>query len=218
MFRNPSSGARGSPALVAKTMTSARGLHKVARVRDRSGDRNVVEKSSASAGAAAPATIDEMGVLTRRRIEAAIIAPIYDEMRQAIGEKPAQEILRRAIRRAAIDAGRTFAAATPGGTNLKSFQDIQHLWTKDDALGIEVVEASADKFDFNVRRCRYAETYREMGMAEIGHLLSCNRDGAFCEGYDPRIKLTRTQTIMGGASHCDFRYRFTPDGDDSKSA
>jgi L-2-amino-thiazoline-4-carboxylic acid hydrolase len=46
-----------------------------------------------------------------------------------------------------------------------------------------------------------------MGLREIGDLLSCCRDGAFCEGYDPRIKLTRTQTIMGGASHCDFRYR-----------
>ena len=61
--------------------------------------------------------------------------------------------------------------------------------------------------DFNVRRCRYAETYRAMGLGDIGDILSCNRDGAFCEGYDPRIKLTRTQTIMGGASHCDFRYR-----------
>ena len=42
--------------------------------------------------------------------------------------------------------------------------------------------------DFNVKRCRYAETYRAMGLGEIGAILSCNRDGAFCEGYDPRIK------------------------------
>jgi len=27
------------------------------------------------------------------------------------------------------------------------------------------------------------------------------------EGFGPEIKLTRTQTIMQGASHCDFRYR-----------
>jgi hypothetical protein len=25
-------------------------------------------------------------------------------------------------------------------------------------------------------------------------------------GFGPDIKLTRTQTIMQGASHCDFRY------------
>ena len=29
-----------------------------------------------------------------------------------------------------------------------------------------------------------------MGLFGIGDLLSCNRDGAFCEGYDPRIKLS----------------------------
>ena len=57
-------------------------------------------------------------------------------------------------------------------------------------------------------RCRYAETYKAMGLGEIGHLLSCNRDGAFCEGYDPKLKLERTQTIMQGASHCDFRYTY----------
>lgn len=64
---------------------------------------------------------------------------------------------------------------------------------------------------FNVTRCRYAEMYRSMGLGEIGHLLSCNRDGTFIEGYDSRIKMERTQTIMQGASHCDFRYRMTED-------
>jgi hypothetical protein len=28
---------------------------------------------------------DEVGILARRKIEAAIIAPIYDEMRKAVG-------------------------------------------------------------------------------------------------------------------------------------
>jgi len=37
--------------------------------------------------------------------------------------------------------------------------------------------------------------------------LSCSRDGAFCVGYNPAIAFERTQTIMEGASHCDFRYR-----------
>ena len=29
-----------------------------------------------------------------------------------------------------------------------------------------------------------------------------------CEGYDPNLKLDRSQTIMQGASHCNFRYRY----------
>jgi hypothetical protein len=153
---------------------------------------------------------DELGILARRRIEAAIIAPIYDEMRKAIGETKAREILRNAIRRAAVEAGAKMAARAPGGADLESFKSILHLWTKDDALTIEVLDDASGVLEFNVRRCRYAETYRAMGLGDIGDILSCNRDGAFCEGYDPRIKLTRTQTIMGGASHCDFRYRSDP--------
>lgn len=153
---------------------------------------------------------DELGILARRKIEAAIIAPIYDEMRKALGQAKAREILRNAIRRAAIEAGAEMASRAPNGADLESFKSIQRLWTKDDALTIELIDNAPGVFDFNVRRCRYAETYRAMGLGEIGELLSCNRDGAFCEGYDPRIKLTRTQTIMGGASHCDFRYRSEP--------
>ena len=152
----------------------------------------------------------ELGILARRKIEAAIIKPIYDEMREALGETQARDILRRAIRRAAIEAGAEMAARVEGEADLESFKAIQHLWTRDDALTIEVIDDKPGVFDFNVRRCRYAETYRAMGLGAIGDILSCNRDGAFCEGYDPRIELTRTQTIMGGASHCDFRYRSAP--------
>lgn len=154
----------------------------------------------------AKAAIDEIGILARRRIEAEILAPVYDELKAEIGQAAAQALLGRAIRRAAIKAGEDFAARAPAGPDLTHFQDIQRLWTKDDALRVEVLAATPERYDFNVRRCRYAETYRAMGLAEIGAVLSCERDGAFCEGYNPEIAMTRTQTIMQGADHCDFRY------------
>ena len=56
-------------------------------------------------------------------------------------------------------------------------------------------------------RCRYAELYRALGIADVGALLSCNRDFSLIEGFNPDIELTRTQTIMQGASHCDFRFK-----------
>lgn len=77
----------------------------------------------------------EIGILARRRIEAGIIAPIYEEMRARIGEELAQTILDAAITKAAIAAGEAFAAKTPGGTNLRTFAELQELWTQDDALG-----------------------------------------------------------------------------------
>ena len=93
---------------------------------------------------------------------------------------------------------------------MRAFIDIFELWTRGGALEIEVLEASDERFDFNVTRCRYAEMYREMGLGDIGHLLSCNRDGTFVEGFDPRLRLERAQTIMGGAPCCTFRYRLAP--------
>ncbi|MBN9259101.1 MAG: 2-amino-thiazoline-4-carboxylic acid hydrolase [Mesorhizobium sp. 65-26] len=150
----------------------------------------------------------EIGILARRKIEAGIIAPIYEVMCEKLGEEFAQSILDTAIRRAAIATGKAFAAKTPGGTTLRTFEELQELWTQDDALTIEVIKATDEEFHYNVKRCRYAETYREMGLGHIGHLLSCNRDGVFCTGYDPRIELERTQTLMQGAKHCDFKYRF----------
>jgi hypothetical protein len=59
--------------------------------------------------------------------------------------------------------------------------------------------------------------YRELGMADKGALLSCNRDFALIEGCDPDTTLTRTQTIMQGASHCDFRYRKKPRPQESET-
>lgn len=165
-----------------------------------------------------PATQGEIGILARRTIEAGIIKPIYEEMKAEIGEEKAKAIIDSAIRKAAIAAGAAFAAKTPGGTSLRTFQDLQSLWTQDDALTIEVTKATDTEFHYRVDRCRYAETYRAMGLGDIGHLLSCNRDGTFCTGYDPRITLKRTQTVMEGASHCDFQYSFDPDSAPAKTS
>ena len=100
------------------------------------------------------------------------------------------------------------AAEIGGQTSLASFASILPRWTSDNALDLYIKESTDTRLDFNVTRCRYAEMYREMGLADIGHLLSCQRDGTFCEGYDTSLTLTRSQTIMQGASHCDFKYRY----------
>jgi len=142
----------------------------------------------------------DIPTLTKRRLQAQVIGPIYAEMVEQIGEEKAAAILDAAIRKAAIAEGRQFAEA--------SFIKLYELWTADSALEMKVLRADDEHFDFDIVRCRYAETYREMGLGRIGHLLSCNRDGTFCQGYDARITLERKQTIMEGAPCCTFRYRY----------
>lgn len=152
-------------------------------------------------------------IIQRRRIEAELIKEIFETLVERFGRQVAEEVISHSVRRSAVAQARQFADKEPAGTNLETFADLYKYWTAEDALTIEVKRRDAKAFDFDVKRCRYAEMYREMGLGDIGHLLSCNRDGAFCQGYDPAIKLTRTQTLMQGASHCDFRYRYEPDAE-----
>jgi len=156
------------------------------------------------------AAIDGLGILARRRIEAEIIKPIYEEMEARFGRQAARETLRAAITKAAIEAGKKFADSEKGPVDLKSFAALQPKWRQDDALHFEVLTETADRFDYDVTKCRYAEMYLSMGLGEIGSLLSCQRDGSFCQGYDRRIKMTRTRTIMEGGESCDFRYSMPP--------
>jgi hypothetical protein len=153
------------------------------------------------------AFIDDLGILARRRIEAEIIKPIYEILKRDFGAERAQAVIAEAVRGAAVQSGQHFAAREANGTSIASFIALQTLWEKDDALTVEVLRADADHYDYDVKRCRYAEMYHEMGLGEIGHLLSCARDSLFIAGYDPRVELKRTSTLMQGGTHCDFRYR-----------
>src|SRR5437763_18676 len=75
------------------------------------------------------------------------------------------------------------------------------------ALELDVLRDDGQALEFNVTRCRYAEMYRRLGLAGLGPVLSCNRDGSMIEGFNPDIEFRRTQTLMEGAPCCDFRYR-----------
>jgi hypothetical protein len=80
-------------------------------------------------------------------------------------------------------------------------------WARGDALDYRVRAQSQEIYEVDVTGCRYAQFYKELGEPELGFLLACGQDFSFTEGLGSGIKLTRTQTIMQGASHCDFRYR-----------
>ena len=146
-------------------------------------------------------------ILEKRRIQAEVLGPLFEEMVENIGHHQASSILETAIRKAAIKEGSHFRQQSdPSLSTIDNFVALMELWKAGGALEMEVLQQRETRFDFNVNRCRYAEMYREMGLEGIGHLLSCNRDGTFCEGFDPNLKLVRDQTLMEGASCCTFRY------------
>jgi hypothetical protein len=147
-----------------------------------------------------------IGVLVRREAEARLLAPLIDALGAEFGREQVIAVVRDAIVEVARRQGGDLAQAMDGAS-LAAFAESLRYWTADDALEIKVLQQTAGAFDFNVTRCRYAELYRALGMAELGAVLSCNRDGALIEGFNPQVEFSRTQTIMQGAPFCDFRYR-----------
>jgi len=153
--------------------------------------------------------IDNMSVLDRRRIEALVLTPLIRAFQKELGVERANAVARGVLESIAREQGRRLRERVEGG-DLKAFAANKEAWRRDGALETEEIAGESDRYEFNVTRCRYAEMYRELGCADLGTLLSCSRDFAFPEGFNPDIALTRRQTIMEGAPMCDFRYSLLP--------
>jgi len=148
-----------------------------------------------------------MPMIEKRRIEAELVRDFYKTLQKTMPKAAAQEIIRNAIASSAIRQGQTLAAELNKAPDLTDFDTQSAPWYANNALERDILHKAPDRMDYNITRCEYAAMYKEMGLGEIGPLLSCNRDAAFCEGYSKDMELTRTQTIMEGADYCDFRYR-----------
>jgi predicted ArsR family transcriptional regulator len=153
-----------------------------------------------------PDRLNAVGVLKRREIEARILRPLIEELSQEFGRERVLAVVGRTIERIAREQG-TALAGEMGGCTLAHFLAGLEAWRQDDALEMQILEANDQRLSFDVTRCRYAELYRALDMPELGSLLSCRRDFALIQGFNPDVELERAQTIMEGARSCTFRYR-----------
>ena len=145
-------------------------------------------------------------VLEQAKIQAKALVPLIKTLQAELGEERANSIVRKALgelyrsygekwwrARGSHDLGSNMAAAFDG-------------FAAGDALDYDVIKQTPDAYEVNVTGCRYAEFYKKLGVPELGFLLACSSDFPMVEGYGAGVQLKRTQTIMQGASHCDFRY------------
>jgi hypothetical protein len=148
----------------------------------------------------------DIPVIDQVKIQAKALVPLVKALQAELGEERANSIVRKALgelyrgygekwwrNQGSQDLGKSMAAAFDG-------------FAGGGALDYDVIQQTPDTFDVNVTGCRYAEFYKKLGAPELGFLLTCSADFPMVEGYGAGVQLQRTQTIMQGASHCDFRY------------
>lgn len=146
-------------------------------------------------------------MLEQRRIEASMLAEVYAVLVDRFGCEAALGVIEETITRAAFAAGKAFAARAPQGPCLEHFATVTTRWQAGGALTLANTRQTSDTVAFDVTRCRYAESYREMGLPEeLAVRVSCLRDAAFAAGYSPALRLERPETIASGAPRCPFTF------------
>jgi hypothetical protein len=146
-------------------------------------------------------------VIEQVKIQAQVLVPLVKVLQAELGAERANGLVRKALGDTYRRYGEEFWRTKKEKHLGKFMASGLATFAREDALDYSVIEQSQDAFEFDVTGCRYAEFYKELGEPELGFLLVCSADFPMAEGFGPDIKLTRTQTIMQGASHCDFRYK-----------
>lgn len=151
-------------------------------------------------------------IIEQAKIQASVLVPLIKALQAELGEERANDIVREALgdiyRKLGEQWWRAQGTSNLGDAVAAAFT----MYAAGDALEYEVIKQSPDTFEMNVTKCRYAQFYKELGVPELGFLLVCSADFPVAQGFGKNVSLKRTQTIMQGASHCDFRYKLTKPG------
>jgi len=149
-----------------------------------------------------PDTLNEIGVLKRREIEARIVAPLLDALGKEFGRDRVVEIARQVI----VDVARQQGAALCVGMGDKFPPDL-------------CPKHAAGKRMMRWRLRCWSPTNSAMPSTLLVVVtrkciaLSASPNSAqsslqprrfLIEGFNPDVAFTRTQTLMQGADYCDF--------------
>lgn len=148
--------------------------------------------------------INDIPILLRREIEARIAGPLIEAFAEEFGRAKTLQVASNVILKLAEESGAQLAQSC-GGNSLQDLAAGTGKWSAGGALERDVIEQTDSEYNYNIVRCKYAEMYKELGLQDLGFVLSCGRDGKMFGGFNQEIEFNRTQTIMQGAAHCDFR-------------
>ena len=155
----------------------------------------------------------ETGALTpfmqRVRLQAEVLVPLLRHLRAELGEAKANELVYPALR----DAMKRWIAEISSSDSddpIENFRKTSDIFEAmyDGDVEYETLTDADDRWDMNMSACRYADFFRQLDEPELGTILVCEMDDHIAELAAPAVKMSRTQTIMKGGTHCPFRYRF----------
>ena len=149
----------------------------------------------------------EVSFFDQIKIQSQILVPLVKALREEMGEEKANNFVKGVLGKLYREYGAAYWKEQQAGSPNEKVVSLWEMFAGDSALDYDVVENNEEKLDLNIRRCGYAEFFKELGEPDLGFLFCCSNDVPMTEGFGDGVKLEVKQTIMQGASHCEFRYK-----------
>jgi L-2-amino-thiazoline-4-carboxylic acid hydrolase len=162
-------------------------------------------------------------MLDRAKIQADVLVPLLRAFREELGVERANRIAWKGLEKWRSDFIRELGKSVPGeGSNTERFlgsvqammphigDAIDYKWLQgESALDGKINE----RIEFDITGCRFAQLFRALGEPELGFALLCAGDNTLTDEVGKGdIEFKRTQTIMQGGDHCDFRFALKKKG------
>ena len=153
----------------------------------------------------------DITMLDKVKIQAQVLVPVMRALRAELGRDKADALVKGALR----DWSKALFAEI--GKDIEG-SPYRKFATMNTALAdVTMQEVSFDMhrrdkeaLEFDITSCRFAEFFKALGEPDLGALLICQTDVDIADAGGSEVSFSRTQTLMQGASCCNFRYKFEP--------
>ena len=144
-------------------------------------------------------------ILEAIKIQSKVVIPIVKALERELGKERAHQIVGDAIADSYVEYRKR-----------RGFELNTHPGVEVDGPEFPVKRSeqqnTEDNYGHNITQCAFAEYFRAIGEPEIGGLMTCGVDFAAEDLMRPEWNFERTQTLMQGAGHCDFRWQRKSNG------
>jgi predicted hydrocarbon binding protein len=133
--------------------------------------------------------------------------PTMKGLRDRLGEDGLVEMLKGV----SMDVGRRLGEQYAGEIGSSDLAAFTH-WAKEpsrlyeNVLEWEIVEDTESTVAVKITECLWAKTFRDAQAADIGYAGICHGDFGAAPGFNPKMHLERTKTLMQGHDCCDHRW------------
>ena len=150
-----------------------------------------------------------ISLLDQLKVEAQILHPVLEALRAELSKERADELVAGAVRDWRREVIARLGSMMPGTPREKfeRFMDANEQRAAGGDVDFDWLRRDADVIDVDVTGCRYADLFHALDEPALGAALACECDNHMADVVGPELEYSRTQTIMGGASCCDFRFR-----------